>query len=158
VISSAAGRNQVTLLCVNTGNRQKYVRCVSKMGQVGCNRRNTRSCHLCFFFIPPSGSFFSSLPLLFRYSYSLTFMLIFSSGLWLLVLVPFLSCCHFLIYGRPFFSPCPFLITHDKLLLSTPKFSLFHLGIWVALFLLFSLPFFPSRLAWLIRTGIGGGG
>ena len=106
------------------------------------------------FFIPSSVSF--PLYLLFRYSYSLIFILIFSSGLWLLVLVPFLSCCHFLIYGR-FFFLCPFLVTRDKLLLSTPKFSLFHWGDgWVALCLFSSLPLFPSRLTWLIRTGVGG--
>jgi len=62
-----------------------------------------------------------------------------------LVLLPFLN-----LWEALFFTLCPFLITHDKLLLSTPKFSLFHREDgWVALYLLFTLPPSFSRPAWL---------
>lgn len=59
-----------------------------------------------FFFIPPSGSFSLSLPLLFRYSYSLIFILIWAlaSGVGsFLVLLPFLN------LWEAFFFPLPVL-------------------------------------------------
>ena len=130
--------------------------CVSKMARseaIGGTRGVAIFCFL--FFYPAAYVFFfisSSLPI-FIFTGIHTHVLIWAlaSGVGsFLVSLPFLN-----LWEVFFF--CPFLFTHDKLLLSTPKVSLFHWGDgWVAL-CSFPSHLFPSRLTWLIRTGVGRG-
>ena len=84
--------------------------CVSKMGQVGCNRRDTRSCHLCFFFFYPAVWIFffisSSSLSIFIFTDIHTHLLIWAltSGVGsFLVLLPFLN------LWEAFFFPLPVL-------------------------------------------------
>jgi len=83
--------------------------CVSKMGQVGCNRRNTRSCHLCFFFYPAVWIFFfissSSLSIfIFTDIHAHILIWALASGVGsFLVLLPFLN------LWEAFFFPLPVL-------------------------------------------------